>query len=151
MLPRVRLQVDQVLGIADDRGNWRLFISVDTREDACRDLLQRYALTVNRLAGRPQIQARIRVTAMAFDTPDEAARERFAQAAPWLDVLTGPAVDLDRLARELRHPPPATGWCREAAGDAVLVAPDHTAWALIPTGRPAIMAHDIATIIDFVE
>ena len=138
---------------ADDAANgmWRLFLVGDTGAPACRDLLRHYALVINRMAHRPKLQPRLRVTLLAYDRPDAAARAAFTAGADWVDVIAAPRPALDRLSDQLGIAPITEDWCTSVQANAVLVAPDAVAWALIPYEQTAIMAHDIATIIDFVE
>ncbi len=136
--------------VADD-GLWRLFVVADSGAAACRELLRHCALVFNRLAYRPKLQPRLRLTLLAYDQPDAAARAAFAGAADWVEVISAPAATLDTLSGQLGIAPFTDDWCTPAQGNAILVAPDAIAWALIPYEQPAIMAHDIATIIDFVE
>lgn len=134
-----------------DRQNWRLFVSADTRAAACVDLLRHYSTVVNRLAAQPDIQQRLRLTLLAYDQPTEAAIGSFTGGLTWVDVLGAPAPVLDRLSTQLGIQPSSLDACTPTQANAVLVAPDAVAWALIPYGQAAIMARDIRTIIAFVE
>lgn len=135
---------------ADDN-HWRLFVVGDTGAAACSDLLRHYALVINRLAHRPKLQPRLRLTLLAYDQPDAAAGAAFAGNVDWVEVISAPSATLDALSGQLGIAPVTDGWCSAVQGNAILVAPDAVAWALIPYEQTAIMAHDIATIIDFVE
>ena len=135
----------------EDSRLWRLFVVGDTRATACGELLRHYALVINRLAHRPKLQPRLRLTLLAYDQPDTTARAAFAGAADWVEVLSAPPPVMDALIGQLGIAPAADGWCTATQDSAILVAPDAVAWALIPYEQTAIMAHDIATIIDFVE
>jgi hypothetical protein len=108
-------------------------------------------LVINRLAHRPKLQPRLRLTLLAYDRPDAAARAAFSADVDWVEVISAPATALDRLSGQLGIAPLTDDWCTSAQANAVLVAPDAVAWALIPFEQTAIMASDIATIIDFVE
>lgn len=130
---------------------WRLFLVVDTRAPACRELLRHYAGVVNRLAAWPKIQERLRVSVLAYDRPDAAAVTAFSGGAGWVEVFSADPATLDRLGGQLGLLPTSGDWCGRHRAGGILVAPDRKAWALIPYGEAAIMAHDIRTIIDFVE
>ncbi len=130
---------------------WRLFVVADTGAAACGDLLRHYALVINRLAHRPKLQPRLRLTLLAYDQPDAAHSATFAGTADWIEVISAPPATLDTLSGQLGIAPITDGWCTAAQGNAILVAPDAVAWALIPYEQTAIMARDIATIIEFVE
>ena len=131
--------------------NWRLFVSADTRAAACVDLLRHYATVINRLAAQPDIQQRLRLTLLAYDQPEKAAIDSFTRGLSWVDVLGAPAPVLDRLSTQLGIQRSSPDACTPTQANAVLVAPDAVAWALIPHGQAAIMARDIRTIIAFVE
>ena len=130
---------------------WRLFVVGDTGAATCGELLRHYALVINRLAHRPKLQPRLRLTLLAYDQPDATTRAAFAGTADWLEVVSAPPPVLDELSGQLGIAPVTDGWCTPTQGSAILVAADAVAWALIPYEQTAIMAHDIATIIDFVE
>jgi hypothetical protein len=130
---------------------WRLFLVADTRAPQCRELLQHYAGVVNRLAAWPKIQERLRLTVLAYDRPDAAAITAFSNAVGWIEVISAEPAVLDRLSGQLGLLPTTGDWCGRDQAGSILVAPDHEAWALVPFGEAAIMAHDIRTIIDFVE
>lgn len=138
--------------ITDDaRRPWRLFVTGDTRAPACRALLKHYALVINRLAPYPAIQSRLRLSMLAFDTPTPDVMAEFRAGLPWVDVIEAPADQLDRFSAELGIRPVGSNWCEPTQANAILVSPGDVAWALIPYGQAAIMAHDIRTLIDFVE
>ncbi len=130
---------------------WRLFLVADTRAVACRDLLWHYASVLNRLAAWPDAQDRLRVTLLAYDRPDAAAIDAFRDGVGWLEVVTGSPAELDSVSEQLGILPHGEPWCSPQQANAILVAPDRTAWALIPYEQPAIMAHNIRTIVSFVE
>lgn len=149
---RIELAADTFSDSAnDDVRPWRLFTTVDTDRAACRELRDDYALVINRLAHRPALQARVRVAMLAYDRPDAQAGSGFATAYPWLDLIAIAAPQRDRLAAELGILPTTDDWCRGPQASAILVAPDAVAWALIPHEQADIMAHNIITLIDFVE
>lgn len=130
---------------------WRLVLVADTRDPACSALLRQFALVINRLATKPDLQGRLRVTVLAYDQPDADAVAAFAQGAPWLEVPAASDQALETLAGQLGLLPDRRNWCTGTQSNSVLVAPDHTAWALLPLRPAAVMAHDIARIVDFVE
>lgn len=135
---------------ADDDA-WRLFVTGDTTAAACRQLLRDYGFARNRLAAAPGIQARLRLVILAFDQPDEAARERLGDEAGWVEVIAPSPDELEDLAGELGIRPTGSAWCTGAAATAVLVSPRREAWALIPYEAPPAMARNIRGIIEFVE
>lgn len=137
-------------GDADAR-RWRLFVTADTREDACRDLLQHFALVMNRLAAWPGVQPRVRVTLLAYDAPDATAIQRFSGLAGWSEVVSAPPAMLDALAAQLGILPLGADWCAGPQGSGVLVSPRREAWALLPADTPAATAQNLASIIGFVE
>ena len=130
---------------------WRLFLAADTREPACSQLLDHYSFVFNRLAARPSIQARLRLSVLAYDLPDAAAQHAFTAAREWVDVITGDQSRLDELSAQLGILPVGNGWCSGNQANASLVSPERRNWALIPHEQAAIMARNIGTIIDFVE
>ena len=139
---------------ADIDGNdsaWRLFAVVDTSAAACDSLRRDYALMMNRLAARPDIQRRLKLTVLAYDHPDSASADGFAAGHDWIEVISAPTSELDGLAGQLGLLPTGTAWCEPTQDNAVLVSPDSVAWALVPREPPATMAHAITTLIDFVE
>jgi hypothetical protein len=140
---------DDLLPAGDDA--WRLFVTGDTTATACRQLLRDYGFARNRLAAAPDIQARLRLVMLAFDQPEEAARERLADEAGWIDVIAPSPDVLEDLAGELGIRPIGSAWCTGAAASAVLVSPRQEAWGLIPHEAPAAMARNIRGIIEFVE
>lgn len=142
------------LGITDDppsAPSWRLFVTADTREPACRALLGHYAFVINRLAAAPRVQSRLRLTLLAYDRPDETTAAAFAGGSDWAEVISGTRADLDTLAGQLGILPTGSEWCAALNGNAILVSPRHESWALIPHEAPASMADSIRTIIEFVE
>ena len=64
---------------------WRLFVVVDTRAADCQALLRHFALVYNRLANRPDVQAGLRLTVLAFDSPDQAAIQDFLGGIDWAE------------------------------------------------------------------
>lgn len=134
-----------------DASPWRLIVAADTRAAACTRLLHHYALVFNRLAAWPRIQERLRLTLLAFDHPDADAISRFTAGATWAEVISADPEALNRLGEQLGISPDPNSWCSPATANAVLVAPDDRRWALIPYEQAAIMAHNIRTIIAFVE
>jgi hypothetical protein len=130
---------------------WRLFSVMDTSAAACGSLRRDYALMMNRLATRPDIQRRLRLTVLAYDHPDSASAEGFAAGHDWIEVISEPASDLDGVSAQLGLLPTGTAWCEPTQDNAVLVSPDAIAWALVPREPPATMAHTVTTLIDFVE
>lgn len=149
-----RIDYPADLGIDNDPGvstPWRLFLAVDTGAPACSRLLRHYASVINRLAAWPEIQAQLRLTVLAYDRPDAAAVTAFSGGASWAEVLSAETQSLDRLSGQLGILPDPGNWCAETQANAILVAPDRTSWALIPHEQAAMMAHNIRTIIAFVE
>lgn len=138
-------------GDPGDASHWRLIVAADTRVAACTRLLHDYALVFNRLAAWPRIQERLRLTLLAFDHPDADAISRFTAGATWAEVISADPEALKRLGEQLGISPDPNRWCSPATANAVLVAPDDRRWALIPHEQAAIMAHNIRTIIAFVE
>ena len=136
---------------ADTPGPWRLFLPADTRVAGCKQLLRHYATVFNRLAVWPEIQANLRLSVLAYDRPDAAAVTAFTGGVDWVEVFSAGPQRLDPLTRELGIRPDHSNWCSDNAANAVLVAPDHRRWALIPREQAAIMARNISTIIAFVE
>ncbi|MCG6966061.1 MAG: hypothetical protein LJE59_06100 [Chromatiaceae bacterium] len=141
------------LAIGDARPGriWRLFLVGDTRIERCSQLVWHYAGVINRLAAWPAIQQRLRVTLLAYDRPDAATIDAFAGGIGWAEVISAAPGQLDALATQLGIRPTDDDWCGAERAGAILVAPDQTAWALIPYEQAAIMAHNIKTIITFVE
>lgn len=135
----------------DEDGNWRLFTTANTALAPCRELLRHYAFVLNRLADRPKIQARLRLTVLAYDRPDATAAKAFTGGAEWVDVVGGTPQQLDALSAQLGILPAGGPWCSGVQANAVLVSPQHEAWALIPLEQAAMMARNIRTVIDFVE
>ena len=130
---------------------WRLFISVDTRHAECETLLHHYTLVINRLAAHPQIQQNLRLTTLAFDTPSQASIEAFRAQRDWVEVISAEPEMLDALTQDLGIAPLTNNWCEPIEANAILVAPNQRRWALIPHEQAAIMAHNIRTVIEFVE
>lgn len=138
-------------GIGFDNRHWRLFLAVDTRQPACRELLRHFALVVNRLAAWPKVQARLRLTLLAYDQPGSNAIAAFTGGVNWVDVVTADAGSLDAVTQQLDIQPHGTIWCSEGTAGGVLVAPKHRAWARIPMEPAAVMARNIAGVVGFVE
>ena len=130
---------------------WRLFVAIDTRVPACADLVEHYAFVINRLAAWPAIQDNLRVTLLAYDRPEQTAAASFTAGLPWAELLTAPVGDLDELAGQLGILPLASGRCSAEQGHAALVSPRAEQWALIPYEQTATMAHNVRTIIDYVN
>ncbi|MDJ0739267.1 MAG: hypothetical protein QNJ91_06095 [Gammaproteobacteria bacterium] len=139
------------LAIADAAPAWRLFVAADIREPACTGLRRDYALVINRLAHRPDIQQRVRLSVLAYDRPEPERVALFTGGHDWVDVISADRATLDGLAGQLDMRPAGGAWCTGPRAAATLVAPDATAWALIPHEAAAIMARNIITLIDFVE
>lgn len=142
------------LGIADgdaEAGLWRLFLVADTRRPACRELLRHHGFVINRLAPWPDVQARLRVTLLAYDRPDAAAITALRGGAEWLEVVSADSAALDRLAGQLGIQPAGPDWCSPTQANGILVSPQRRSWALIPHEDTAIMARNLQTIITFVE
>jgi hypothetical protein len=135
----------------DAKGPWRLFLPADTRVTECAQLLRHYASVFNRLAVWPEIQANLRLSVLAYDQPDAAAATAFTAGVSWAEVFSAGPQELDALSRQLGILPDHASWCSATVANAVLVAPDQKRWALIPYEQAAIMAHNISTIIAFVE
>lgn len=148
---KVNYPAELNLSTANDNAYWRLFISVDTGQPACENLLNHYTLVLNRLAAQPRIQQNLRLTALAFNQPSPETAELYRAQRDWLDVLSSEHKILDGLAQDLGIAPISDNWCEPMQANAILVAPDHRRWALIPHEQAAIMAHNIRTIIEFVE
>jgi hypothetical protein len=132
-------------------GPWRLFLPADTREAECSRLVRHYASVFNRLAAWPEIQANLRLSVLAYDWPNDDAAQAFTGGVNWAEVLSAPQQQLDALSQQLGILPDRANWCSATAANAVLIAPDHRRWALIPYEQAAIMARNISTIIAFVE
>ena len=132
-----------------DETRWTLFVAVDTRLPACDDLLRHYALVVNRLAPWPKLQARVRLAALADE--NNHGIDTFAAGVAWADVVSLDDASRTALAQQLGLVATERADCSPAAAYSILVAPDGAAWALIPYEQAAIMAHNISTIIRFVE
>ena len=130
---------------------WRLFVAVNTQVDACRGAMRRLGLMMNRLAAWPKIQARVRVTALAFDNPTAEQVDAFAAGATWIDTVAIPKPELERLASDLGIQPDTSRWCAPTELNSILVAPNHTRWALIPYEYPETMAYNVQAVIQFVE
>ncbi len=150
------LQIDYPAGLTiPDAGGtpsvWRLFLVADTREQACSQLLDHYAFVFNRLAAWPSIQARLRLSVLAYDRPDATSLDTFVGGRDWVDVITGDTAQLDSLSAQLGILPGGGHWCSDTQANAILVSPERANWALIPHEQAAIMARNIGTIIDFVE
>lgn len=139
------------LDTPEEQATWRLFLVADTREPACRSALPRFGLMMNRLAAWPKIQARVRLTVLAYDSPPEAEALDFRGGAPWIDVVGADKPDLDALAADLGILPDGFDWCTPTQLTSVLVDPNQRRWALIPYEEPKTMAHNVQAVIQFVE
>lgn len=138
---------------ADDGDNapWRLFLAADTGDAACRAWRRNFSLVINRMAHRPALQERLRLSVLAYDRPDPQDVREFAWEDPRVEVFNAATSELDTLGGQLGLLPSADDWCVATQANAILVAPDATAWALLPYESADIMARNILTIIDFVE
>ena len=145
------VEYPDVLAIGSGDDLWRLFLVADTRDGQCRQVMRHFAAVVNRLAAWPKTQERLRLTVLAYDQPDESAADEFAGSVSWVEVISGDPADLDRLSGQLGIAPGGLDWCNSYQASTILVAPDRTAWALIPYEQAAIMAHNISSIVAFVE
>lgn len=148
--------VDYPAGLGIDTGSgangpWRLFVVADTRATQCRELVRHFASVINRLAAWPQIQARLRLTLLAYDRPDAQAVAAFSGGTAWLEVVSADPASLDLLSAQLGITPGGSGWCEGEQSNGILVSPNHAAWALIPHEQAAIMADNIRTLIAFLE
>ncbi|MGB5736098.1 MAG: hypothetical protein WBM40_16800 [Thiohalocapsa sp.] len=130
---------------------WRLFVAVDSQVDACRSAMRQFAFMMNRLAAWPKIQARVRVTALAFDNPSVEQAEAFAGGTRWVEAVNIPKPQLERLVDELGIQPDTAQWCVPTQLNGILVAPDSKRWALIPYEDPETMAYNVQAVIQFVE
>jgi hypothetical protein len=131
---------------------WRLFVNVDTSNSDCQRLVRDYGFLRNRLASVPALQQRLRLTLLAYGQADDDEQAKALTASDdWIDVLSATPSALDRLAAELGNLPTSTKWCDRHQGNAILVSPQAEAWALIPYELPETMAHNVRTIIEFVE
>lgn len=140
-----------LIGATAPPAPWRLLLAADTRAPQCHELLRHYASVINRLAAWPQVQARLRLTLLAYDGPDARAITAFSGDAGWVEVVSAPAAQLDHIAGQLGILPVADEWCTSQQANSILVAPDGKAWALIPFEQTTIMANNIRTTIAFVE
>ena len=145
------VEYPDVLEIASGDELWRLFLVADTREGPCHQVMRHFAAVVNRLAAWPKIQERLRLTVLAYDQPDKFAADDFAGGVGWVEVISGDPAELDRLSGQLGIAPGGLDWCNSYQASTILVAPDRTAWALIPYEQAAIMARNISSIVAFVE
>lgn len=136
---------------AEASASWRLFLTVDTRVVACRQLMRHFAQVFNRLAPWPRIQSNLRLTVLAYDQPNPAAVTAFSGGVTWAEVVSATPDRLDPLSAQLGILPNRDGWCTGTDANGILVAPDQTRWALIPYEQAAIMAHNLSTVIEFVE
>jgi hypothetical protein len=131
-------------------GSWRVMVAVDSGAPRCRDLLRHFALVRNRLAGWPEIQQRLRLTLLDY-APPSVEQSPIPLDGDWIERLApGPAV-LDELTGSLGILPGRKDWCTPTQANGILVAPDLRRWALLPYEQPAIMAQNIATVVQFVE
>ena len=134
----------------DDRV-WRLFLVVDTGRDDCLAAIRRFGLMINRLAAWPDIQPRVRVSMLAYDRPSLTRAEQLRGGAPWLEIVSAPASDLDRVSGPLGLLPDPARWCAPSQLNGILVDPDQRRWALIPYEDPKTMAYNVQAVIQFVE
>lgn len=135
---------------ASDDAPWRLLLVTDLQTTACQALLRHFAQVRNRLAGWPDIQQRLRLTLLDYGSdPPEDLRTLIAD--DWMERPPLGRAELDRIAARLGILPDAGDWCGTTGANSILVAPDLRRWALIPLEQPAIMAHNIATVVQFVE
>jgi hypothetical protein len=139
-----------ILAGTSDDDPWRILIVTDLQTAACQELLRHFALVRNRLAGWPDIQRRIRLTLLDFGHVSPGVLEPLI-AEDWMERPTLDQVQLAELTASLGIQPAAGALCTATQANAVLVAPDLRRWALLPYEQPAIMAHNIATIVQFVE
>jgi hypothetical protein len=137
--------------LADGQPAWRLFLTVDTTEPACAELLRDYNFARNRLAAAPHVQRHLRLTLLAYDRPDDTRIHAYSGAADWIDVISAEPRQLDPLAAELGILPNPGYWCQPTQSNAILVSPKAEAWAMIPREQPAQMAGNIRAVIEFVE
>lgn len=142
---------DLGLDTPNEESPWRLFVVVDTRDPACRSALTRFGLMMNRLAAWPTIQARVRLTVLAYDAPPDADALDFRRGASWIDVVGSESAVLDRLSADLGILPNGTDWCTPTELNGILVDPERRRWALIPYEAPKTMAHNVQAVIQFVE
>lgn len=137
--------------LSDAAPAWRLFVNVDTNSDDCQRLVRDYAFMRNRLASAPHVQQQLRLALLAYDEPTDEQTATLIGNAGWIDVISASPGALDRLAAELGNLPTSPNWCDRHQGNAILVSPQREAWALIPHELPETMAHNVRTIIEFVE
>ena len=134
-----------------DADAWRLFMAFDSRIPACKERLQQALLAMNRLASRPDLQGRTRLTLLLYNDAGSATRDGLRGSDERIEILAGNAAELDEITGRIGTLPLPSRWCAADAGGLALVSPDHEAWALLPWERPASMAHNIATIVEFLE
>ena len=134
-----------------DGGVWRLFVVADTGQERCLAAMRHFGLTINRLAAWPDIQPRVRVSVLAYDQPSLTRAEQLRGGAPWLEIVSAPASDLDRLSGPLGLLPDPARWCAPSQLNGILVDPDQRRWALIPYEEPKTMAFNLQAVIQFVE
>lgn len=139
-----------IIAEASDDAPWRILVATNLEIDACRDLLRHFALVRNRLAGWPDIQHRLRLTLLDF-APAATRELEGLIAGDWMERPPLARAELERLAATLGILPDAAGWCGPGQDNSILVAPDLHRWALLPLEQPAIMADNIATIVQFVD
>jgi hypothetical protein len=139
------------LAATDATAAWRLFLTADTRVEACATALRRFALMMNRLAAWPKIQSRVRLTVLAHDEPSAEQTLAFDAGATWIDVVSAPRADLERLTGALGILPDRKRWCAPTQLNSMLVAPNGQRWALIPYEDPETMAYNVQAVIQFVE
>lgn len=130
---------------------WRLFMAFDARMPACSERLQQALLAVNRLAPQTTLQARTRLTLLLYNDSEGGVREGLRGERDRIEIITGSNTDLDTITGRVGTLPLRSRWCAADAGGLALISPQHEAWALIPWETPAAMAHNIATIVEFLE
>jgi hypothetical protein len=146
-----KIDYPEMLGVGASDDVWRLFLVADTRVGQCRQALRHFAMVVNRLAAWPKVQGRLHLAVLAYNRPDAGAAAEFTGGAAWVELISGDTDDLDRLSGQLGIAPGGLDWCESYQANTVLVAPDQTAWALIPYEQAGIMAHNIRSIVTFVD
>ena len=143
--------IDDLTALAGADEAWRLFLVADTRAPACAALLRHFAQVFNRLAAWPDIQAKLRLSVLAYDEPDKAAITAFTAGVSWAEVVSADPQQLAQLTQELGIAPGGTDWCGENQRTGVLVSPARRRWALLPYEPAPAMARNLQRIIAFVE
>ena len=143
--------IDDLTALAGADEAWRLFLVADTRAPACAALLRHFAQVLNRLAAWPDIQAKLRLSVLAYDEPDKAAITAFTAGVSWAEVVSADPQQLAQLTQELGIAPGGTDWCGENQRTGVLVSPARRRWALLPYEPAPAMARNLQRIIAFVE